>query len=67
MCISIKQPSVTTKMQMSGDPYLYFFSVLYDLNSFQLTELPTEPVPFIPLIWMFPHPHVALPHGMETQ
>lgn len=47
-------------------PLLVFFIVPYDLNSFQLTKLPIEPVHFIPLIWMLPHLHVALPHGMET-
>lgn len=52
-------------MQMMEILPCIFFRVPYDLNSFQLTKLPIEPVPFIPLIWIFPH--VALFHGMETQ
>lgn len=48
-------------------PYLYLFRVTYDLNSFQLTQLPKEPVSVIPFIWMFPHLYVALLHKMEAR
>lgn len=44
MCSSIKQQSVTKGWVLMETPYLYLFTVTYDLNSFQFTQLPREPV-----------------------